>query len=66
MMMRCPNQTKNGPMHVIFLGNPFRQQEEFKCYTCGLKFNAPMTDSHEHTGPLGQRTPNAVTTERER
>ena len=66
MTVQCPNQATDGAMHVIFLGNPFQQQEEFKCYTCGLRFNAPPKDSHEHTGPFGQRTPNALNAESER
>ena len=41
MVIRCPNQMQNGPMHSIFIGNPFRQEEEFKCHTCGLKFDVP-------------------------
>ena len=43
MTFQCPYQIKGGPMHVIFLGNPFRQEEEFVCYTCGAKFDPPKT-----------------------
>lgn len=39
MTAKCPNQTEDDPMHVIFIGNPLRQTEDFKCYTCGLKFD---------------------------
>lgn len=52
MTVKCPNQMENGPMHVIFLGNPFRQEEAFICHTCGLGFNLHPRKEHSHKEPL--------------
>jgi hypothetical protein len=50
MMAKCPNQIEDGPMHVIWIGNLFRQEEDFKCYTCGLRFNLPHTENRIQAG----------------